>query len=81
VNKIDLLSNGEKTVESQIKAISGLVKKLNPKATVLIPERPKFEKFDVNSIINTGLFNMEEAQESAGWIAEASSWFVCDLQQ
>jgi hypothetical protein len=27
----------------------------------------------VERIINTGLFNMEKAQESAGWITEVSS--------
>jgi len=74
LNKIDLLSSGSggssSDVESQIKSIRSLLQKLNPNATVIVPEQPKFEKFDVNNIINTGLFDMEKAQESAGWIAE-----------
>lgn len=74
VNKIDLLSDdGDKSVRSQVNAIRSLLDKLNPKATILIPELPKFEKFDVDTIVNTGLFNMEEAQVSAGWLAEVSS--------
>eukprot|EP00804_Cyclotella_cryptica_P006264 CCRYP_010104-RA/>CCRYP_010104-RA protein AED:0.34 eAED:0.34 QI:186/0.66/0.75/1/1/1/4/268/514 len=62
LNKIDLLSDRDKSVESQIKAICGLVKKLNPKATVLIPERPKFEEFDVNSILEKP-FHTPETEE------------------
>ena len=56
LNKIDLLSkeSGERDAELQIKAICSLLKKLNPKATVIIPEKPKFEMFDVNRIIDTG---------------------------
>lgn len=77
LNKIDLLvgdNNGnDSSVESQIKAIRSLLQKLNPKATVLIPEKPKFEDFDVDKIIDTGLFDMEEAQDSAGWLAEVSA--------
>ena len=65
LNKIDLLlPNGSESsgngsgsnicVELQVKAICSLLKKLNPKATILIPEKPRFEMFDVNKIINTG---------------------------
>jgi hypothetical protein len=49
------------------------VSRLNPDATLIIPDEPKFQRFDVERIINTGLFNMEKAQESAGWITEVSS--------
>ena len=67
VNKIDLLKGD---VESQINAIRSVVKKLNPKAAVLVPDKPEFANFDVNTIIGTELFDMEEAEQSAGWIAE-----------
>ena len=63
LNKIDLLSKEESEfstgnhntdIQSQIKAICTLLKKLNPNATVLIPEKPKFEGFNVEKIVNTG---------------------------
>lgn len=76
LNKVDLLSGeGDKSIEDQLIAIRSLIQKLNPKATVLIPEQPKFEAFNVDCIVNTGLFDMEEAQESAGWIAELEKPF------
>ncbi len=64
---------GRIMARSQIEAIKALIQKLNPSATLIIPDEPKFERFDVGRIINTGLFDMEKAQESAGWIAEVSS--------
>ena len=67
LNKVDLLS-GEKT--SSIEQIKAVLQKLNPKATIIVPDKPKFEEFDAVKIINTNLFDMEEAQESAGWLAE-----------
>ena len=67
LNKIDLLPQDEK---SSIDRIKSVLNKLNPKATVIVPEKPKFENFDASKIISTKLFDMEEAQESAGWIAE-----------
>ena len=68
LNKIDLLS--KKTRNSTIKEIKNLVTKLNPNATIVIPKYPKFEKFPVEQVLNTSLFNMKEAMTSAGWLAE-----------
>ena len=68
MNKVDLLSDSEKS--SSIDHIKAVLHKLNPKATIIVPDKPKFEEFDANKIINTNLFDMEEAQESAGWLAE-----------
>ena len=66
LNKIDLLTD-----KSSIDPIKAIIKKLNPKAAIIIPDKPYFNSFNVmDTIINTNLFNMEEAQESAGWIAE-----------
>jgi len=66
LNKIDLLTD-----KSCIDPIKAVIQKLNPKATIIIPDKPYFNNFNVmDTIINTNLFNMEEAQESAGWIAE-----------
>ena len=68
LNKVDLLLDNEKS--SSIDHIKAVLQKLNPSATVIVPDKPKFEEFDASKIINTNLFDMEEAQESAGWLAE-----------
>ena len=66
LNKIDLLTD-----KKSIDPIKAVIQKLNPKATIIIPDKPYFNDFNVmDTIINTNLFNMKEAQESAGWIAE-----------
>jgi len=75
LNKIDLLTDGDGgrgSVATQIESIRSLLKRLNPKATVIVPENPKFSDFNVDTILNTGIFNMEDAEDSAGWKAEVS---------
>ncbi len=68
LNKVDLLLESERS--SSIDHIKAALQKLNPSASVIVPDKPKFEEFDASKIINTNLFDMEEAQESAGWLAE-----------
>merc|ERR1711879_1106981 len=68
LNKVDLLKPENK--DATIKEIRNIVAKLNPKATVIVPDQPKFEDFPVEKLINTNAFNMEEASTSAGWLAE-----------
>ena len=68
LNKIDLLKEGDR--ESMIEEIKNLVARLNPKAKVIIPENPRFEGFPVDNVLNTNLFDMDEAETSAGWLAE-----------
>ena len=68
LNKIDLLPKKKKS--NTITEIKNLVSKLNPKATLVIPDNPKFENFPVDKVLNTGLFDMKEAVTSAGWMAE-----------
>ena len=53
-----------------IEEIKNLVARLNPKAKVIIPENPRFEGFPVDKVLNTNLFDMDEAETSAGWLAE-----------
>merc|ERR1719322_1329639 len=43
LNKIDLLP--DKTKDTTITEIKNLVSKLNPKATVVVPDNPKFDNF------------------------------------
>lgn len=58
----------------QIKEIEKMVKKLNPLAQVVIPSEDKFGDLDVSkTLINTGLFDMDQASSSASWARELES--------
>lgn len=61
LNKTDLVT------ESQLEILKASLHKLNPGAKIICSE---LGKVNPNEIINTGLFNYEEAETSAGWIRE-----------
>lgn len=61
LNKADLVS------KDTLKVLRAIIKKLNPTAQIIESE---FSKIDPKSILSTGLFNFEEAEQSAGWIEE-----------
>ncbi len=61
LNKTDLIS------ETDLGVLKSAIKKLNPKAKII---ESSFSKVDPNEILNTGLFDFEEAEMSAGWIEE-----------
>ena len=53
--------------EERLGRIKGLLQKLNPKARIVIPREDKYADMDVaKELLNTALFNMEEASRSAG---------------
>ncbi|UII29563.1 GTP-binding protein [Fulvivirga ulvae] len=64
LNKTDLVD------EPQLTVLEGIVAKLNPGAKVI---RTHFGKVDPKLILNTGLFDYEEAEQSAGWIRELNN--------
>jgi len=57
----------EQNKEKELLAVEALIKKLNVNATVI---RTDYGKVSHDKILNTHLFNMDEAQQSAGWLAE-----------
>ena len=61
LNKTDLVE------EETIGLLKAAIHKLNPGAKII---RSSFSKVDPNEILNTGLFDFEEAQLSAGWQKE-----------
>ena len=61
LNKIDLVKKEE------VLLLENTLKKLNPVAKIV---HAIMGKIATNEIINTGLFNYEEAEMSAGWIQE-----------
>ena len=61
LNKVDLVN------KEDIGVLRSAIKKLNPSARII---ESSFAKIDSKDILNTGLFNFEEAEQSAGWIEE-----------
>ena len=61
LNKTDLVS------KDSLSMLKTIIKKLNASATIIESE---FSKVEPSAILNTGLFNYEEAEQSAGWIEE-----------
>jgi G3E family GTPase len=61
LNKTDLVT------QKQLEILKASIQKLNPVARIIFSE---LGKVNPNEIINTGLFNYEEAETSAGWIRE-----------
>lgn len=61
LNKTDLIS------EKHLQHLKAMLTKLNPVATIITSV---LGKVNPKEIINTGLFNYEEAETSAGWIQE-----------
>ena len=61
LNKVDLVKKDDLGV------LRSAIKKLNPTARII---DSSFCKIDSKDILNTGLFNFEEAEQSAGWIEE-----------
>ncbi len=61
LNKIDLVS------EKNLKILKAIIQKLNPSAKIIESSFGKINSFE---ILNTNLFNFEEAEQSAGWLEE-----------
>ncbi|SNR14687.1 GTP-binding protein [Tenacibaculum jejuense] len=61
LNKTDLIT------EEHLKSLKGAIHNLNPSARIIETE---YSKINPKAILNTGLFDFEEAQQSAGWIEE-----------
>ena len=61
LNKTDLVT------KEHLGILKAAIHKLNPSARII---ESSFSKVDPNKLLNTGLFNFEEAEQSAGWIEE-----------
>ncbi len=64
LNKLDLVDEGT------IGVLEAIIKKLNPSAKII---KSSFGKIECSHILNTGLFNLDEAESSAGWQKELES--------
>lgn len=61
LNKTDLVT------EEHLGTLKAAIHKLNPSAKII---ESSFSKVSPKEILNTGMFNFEEAEQSAGWIEE-----------
>ena len=62
-----VLNKADRVPPSQLERLEAIVTRLNPGADILTAVRGRVP---LDRILNTGLFDMEKAQASAGWIAE-----------
>ena len=72
INKIDLVS------EDQVEELRAIIQKLNPEASIITTSKSKVV---LNSVINTGLFDYEKAETSAGWIKELENEHVPETEE
>ena len=61
LNKIDLIT------KSELSNLKDIIRKLNPEAQIISTNH---SKVSLNSVINTGIFDFEKAESSAGWSKE-----------
>lgn len=72
LNKTDLINN------SQLGLVKGMIRKLNPGATLVTSE---LGRVDLKHILNTGLFDFEKTSQSAGWIDELNKKHVPETEE
>ncbi len=72
LNKVDLVT------ESELRNLYDILHKLNPEARI-IPT--KNSQVDLREVINTGLFNYEVAENSAGWMKELENEHVPETEE
>jgi len=72
LNKTDLIS------DEQLKQLYGILQKLNPNARI-IPT--KNSEVLLNEVVGTGLFDFEEAENSAGWIQELENEHLPETEE
>ena len=72
INKIDLVS------EDQLEELRAIIHKLNPEASIIITEKSKVV---LESVLNSGLFDYEKAEASAGWLKELENEHVPETEE
>ncbi|WP_026954388.1 GTP-binding protein [Algoriphagus vanfongensis] len=72
LNKTDLVSEGD------LKLLEGLLIKLNPEAKII---RTSYGNVPIQEIMNTGLFDYDKAEKSAGWLKELNQEHVPETEE
>ncbi|PKV51371.1 G3E family GTPase [Aquimarina sp. MAR_2010_214] len=72
INKIDLVT------EEQVEELRAIIHSLNPEALIINTNESKVE---LENVLNTGLFDYEKAEASAGWIKELENEHVPETEE
>lgn len=72
LNKTDLVS------EPELRNLYDIIHKLNPEAKIIPTNH---SKVNLNEVINTGLFDFDKAETSAGWIKELENEHVPETEE
>ncbi len=72
LNKTDLVS------EPDLKNLYTILHKLNPEARIF---QTNHSKVDLSKVVNTGLFDFEKAEASAGWIRELENDHIPETEE
>ena len=72
INKVDLVE------KERIELLYAIIDKLNPEAQIISTQESKVE---LKKVLNTGLFDFEKAEASAGWIKELENEHVPETEE
>ena len=72
INKVDLIK------EEDLEVLRAIIKSLNPEAQLVLTSH---SKVTLNTVINTGLFDYEKAEASAGWLKELENEHVPETEE
>ncbi|AXT54529.1 GTP-binding protein [Aquimarina sp. AD1] len=72
LNKVDLIT------ESELRNLYDIIHKLNPNARVIPTQN---SQVSIREVIDTGLFDFEEAEASAGWIQELENEHIPETEE
>ncbi|MAK29032.1 zinc metallochaperone GTPase ZigA [Acinetobacter sp.] len=72
LNKVDLIDDIKK------ERLMAILNKLNPRARIQISE---FGKVDLDSVLNTGLFDFDQAAQAPGWLKELRGEHVPETEE
>ena len=73
-----LLNKTDIVTESDLRNLYDIINKLNPDARI-IPTN--YSKVNLQEVINTGLFDFEKAESSAGWIKELENEHIPESEE
>lgn len=72
LNKTDLLS------PKQVDELEAVLRRLNPAAEII---RSEHSRVPLEKVLNTGLFDLEKAESSAGWLRELNNEHVPETEE
>ena len=72
LNKVDLVK------EAELRNLYDIIHKLNPNARIIPTQN---SQIPLHEVIDTGLFNFEEAEASAGWIRELENEHIPETEE